>query len=161
MNREAYDSGKINDNMIFEQIKKTFMTKAIIENIKQHVKDDFHLYVHESDIKQVSDALIQQFPEIDKTKITDIAKSIIFENLLIDEITKDIAYHITEEQLDKYLDDMYQKSNISIREYKTNPEKLAALRNKIDHDKKIEAFVNQFRIGMIVPISSGKKKENN
>jgi hypothetical protein len=84
--------------------------------------------------------------ELDEEKASNLSKFIIYDNLLWDFFQKEWNVSITDEEVDNILQDHYKNTNLSIREYKNDPEKFERMKNSLIYQKTINYAAHKFTV---------------
>ncbi|MCV3743759.1 hypothetical protein OF377_02635 [Ureaplasma sp. ES3154-GEN] len=84
--------------------------------------------------------------EIDKTKLEEILKKIIYRGLIFKDLQTSLGIKVDDKELNKILENYYEQSNQSIRNFKSNQAQYEAARETLLEEKTIAEIIGRFTI---------------
>jgi S-adenosylmethionine synthetase len=111
----------------------------------------FHVNYSTSEIKAKSDQLKKQHPDAivesntDRV-LSDFIKDKIYDTLIYEHFVNVFKINITDEEVRRFLQDYYEKTNTSIQSILNDPKQTSRIKNELTFAKLLREFSEKFRV---------------
>ncbi|MCV3753817.1 MPN555 family protein chaperone [Ureaplasma zalophigenitalium] len=103
--------------------------------------------VHEDDVKELEPKIKQVYgDQIKDDQVEQVLNKIIYRGLIFKDLQKALSISVNDEELDSILDNYYEQSNQSIRNFKENKAQYEAARETLLDEKTVAEIIGRFTI---------------
>ncbi|MCV3728470.1 hypothetical protein OF376_01655 [Ureaplasma miroungigenitalium] len=103
--------------------------------------------VHADDVEELEPKIKQVYgDQIKDDQVEQVLKKIIYRGLIFKDLQKELSISVNDEELDSILDNYYEQSNQSIRNFKENKAQYEAARETLLDEKTVAEIIGKFTI---------------
>jgi hypothetical protein len=121
--------------------------------VAKYLRNFFEPIYDEEEINKLVEKILEKNKEANKDQVINFVKESEFAMAIWGYLVKDWNIVVTEEEVDKFLDDYYKATNNSIREFKVEGEKRNKIKNDIELRKVIDAINDRFIVKLKINLT--------